>query len=187
MDYIYLTALGGLQEGVLDLVQNIITTRINLPPCSEHSEPIKTLSPLPSPDYAYLEKRNQYDASKILEQISHSLPQDGIKIIALTELDLGTLVLSYVFGLAELEGKAVVVSTCRLRQEFYRLPRNDALLLERLSKEILHELGHSFGLVHCLQPYCVMSRSTTINQIDTKMQDFCPRCRELLNAKLVDK
>ena len=31
----------------------------------------------------------------------------------------------------------------------YGLKKNEALLLSRAIKEVIHELGHNFGLIHC--------------------------------------
>jgi archaemetzincin len=69
-----------------------------------------------------------------------------------------------------------VVSLHRLANEFYGLPRDDALLRHRLEKEIVHELGHMFGLYHCHQFECVMRSSTYVEEIDLKREEFCPAC-----------
>jgi archaemetzincin len=42
----------------------------------------------------------------------------------------------------------------------------------------IHELGHSFGLVHCHTPNCVMKSSTYVEDIDLKEQGFCVSCRK---------
>ena len=63
--------------------------------------------------------------------------------------DLYVPVLTFVFGEAQLEGNCAVVSTARLHEEFYGMPASDDLLGERLLKEAVHELGHTFGLRHC--------------------------------------
>jgi predicted Zn-dependent protease len=55
---------------------------------------------------------------------------------------------------------------------------DDALLLDRLDKEATHELGHTFGLVHCIDPMCVMHASTYAEEIDFKGAEFCLQCLE---------
>ena len=47
----------------------------------------------------------------------------------------------------------------------------------RLAKECIHELGHAFGLVHCIDTGCVMTRSATIRHVDAKGSAFCRSCR----------
>jgi archaemetzincin len=46
-----------------------------------------------------------------------------------------------------------------------------------LLKEAVHELGHTFGLIHCTQPKCVMNASTYAENIDQKSAELCPLCR----------
>jgi archaemetzincin len=88
--------------------------------------------------------------------------------------------LSFVFGHAQLGGRVAVVSLARLRQEFYGLPPDPGLLRERAAKEALHEVGHAFGLVHCVDSECAMSLSTGIEQVDAKQAAYCDTCRALL-------
>ena len=59
-------------------------------------------------------------------------------------------VLSFVYGQAQLEGQVAVVSLARLRPEFHGLLPDAAVLERRAATEAVHELGHTFGLVHCL-------------------------------------
>jgi archaemetzincin len=47
-----------------------------------------------------------------------------------------------------LGGTAAVVSSHRLANEFYGLPKDARRFHERTAKEVVHELGHLFGLVH---------------------------------------
>lgn len=136
------------------------------------------------PPAAFEPKRNQYYARKIIEIILQDLPDDCEKMICVTDVDLCTPVLTFVYGEAQLNGKIAVVSTKRLRQEFYGMPQNDELLLERLVKECLHELGHCYGLVHCSSKYCVMYFSSNILNIDNKQSNYCVNCQNFLMTKV---
>ena len=86
-------------------------------------------------------------------------------------------VLTYVFGEAQLGGRAAVVSLHRLDDELYGLPPNPKRLFQRLVKEAVHELGHTFDLVHCHEDGCVMASSTYVEEIDLKSERFCASCR----------
>jgi archaemetzincin len=103
-------------------------------------------------------------------------PEDGYKLLAVTGRDLFIPVLTFVFGHAQLGGRAGIVSLARLRQEFYGLPADPDIFRERAGKETLHEGGHLFGLVHCAERRCAMSLATGIRQIDSKENSFCPPC-----------
>ena len=95
-------------------------------------------------------------------------------------VDLFIPVLTYVFGEAQLAGRAAVVSTHRLDCQLYGLPANRKLLLQRLRKEAIHELGHTYNLLHCHQHPCVMMSSTYVEGIDLKSDRFCDRCLDQL-------
>jgi archaemetzincin len=100
------------------------------------------------------------------------------------EVDLFIPVLTFVFGEAQLNGPAAIVSTHRLSNQFYGLGRNPKLMLERLQKELVHELGHTFGLYHCHQFECVMRSSTYVEEIDMKLSRPCDACAEALLARI---
>jgi archaemetzincin len=125
-------------------------------------------------------KRLQYNSSQILLQLLPHAPGDGTKILGVVDVDLFIPVLTFVFGEAQLRGDCAVVAMHRLNNRFYGLPDDPALLTERLVKEALHELGHNFGLIHCVNPECVMRSSTYVEEIDQKSAELCDRCREQL-------
>jgi archaemetzincin len=127
--------------------------------------------------------RNQYNSTWILSQLLQKAPEESCNILGVTSVDLFVPVLTFVFGEAQLEGKAAVVSSYRLRDEFYGLPKNPQRLKERLEKEAIHELAHTFGLVHCRKPDCVMHSYTYAEEIDFKSKDFCDSCLSLLRRK----
>ncbi len=103
-------------------------------------------------------------------------PPDATRILGVTDVDLSIPMLTFLFGQANLDGPIAVVSLCRLHQEFYGLPADESLLRERTVKEVLHELGHTFGLAHCSEPKCAMSLATHIELVDGKEEQYCARC-----------
>ena len=64
------------------------------------------------------------------------------------------------------------------------MPPNEELFRSRVRKETLHELGHTFGLTHCMERECAMSLSIHVRQIDEKREELCNVCRVRLNDKL---
>ena len=141
----------------------------------EFGLPMRTLD-LAGIDFAYDAGRGQYASIPVLERALQQCPDDAAKLLAVTARDLFIPVLTFVFGQAQLGGRAAVVSLARLRQEFYRLPADRGIFLERAVKEAMHESGHMFGLVHCADRGCAMSLSTGVRQIDSKSASFCVPC-----------
>ena len=82
--------------------------------------------------------------------------------------------LTFVYGEAQLGGRAAVVSTARLAVEQGR--HDPALVADRIVKECVHELGHTFGLLHCDTPGCVMARSVNLIEVDAKAVALCGPC-----------
>lgn len=131
--------------------------------------------------------RGQHHSSALLAQLlppgGAPPPVSGEKRVAVVEVDLFIPVLTYVFGEAQLNGCAAIVSTHRLSEAFYGLPPDEAKLRDRLLKEIVHELGHTLGLVHCRQFECVMRSSTDVAEIDLKRAQLCAECRGQLGVE----
>ena len=124
--------------------------------------------------------RRQYNADKLLHEIDRiDFPGSG-KVIGLFNVDLFIPILTYIFGQAQLGGRTGIASMFRLSNERYGLPGNDELLSARFTREIIHELGHLFGLIHCHNSGCVMQSSTYVEDIDQKEARLCAKCRAAL-------
>jgi archaemetzincin len=136
----------------------------------------------PVPSRAFNVSRQQYSSTEILAGLAGRKLGDTSRLVAVTSSDLFVPVLTFVFGEAQLEGRCAVVSTCRLRQEFYGLPADPTLEGRRLLKEAVHELGHTFGLAHCENYECVMAPSHAVEWIDLKSSKFCQACRKYLSS-----
>jgi archaemetzincin len=127
--------------------------------------------------------RQQYNSSYLLGTLL-SLPlADADKVLGIAEVDLFIPILTFVFGEAQLDGPGAIVSMYRLHNTFYGMPENEALLTQRIVKESIHELGHTFGLLHCSSPGCVLNSSTYVEDIDQKSDSFCRQCRQQLHAR----
>jgi archaemetzincin len=136
--------------------------------------------PMPDVGTAYHPGRRQYDSTLLLRQMHRVFADTDSKIIGITDVDLFIPVLTFVFGESQLNGRLAIVSTYRLQNSVYGLPDDPEALRSRLEKECLHELGHTFGLLHCPRFHCVMNSSTAVEDIDIKGSDYCSECSEKL-------
>jgi archaemetzincin len=134
------------------------------------------------PETAYDASRGQYNSTLLLHMLLEDPPAAGGHVLGITGVDLFVPVLTFVYGEAQLSGRAAVVSLRRLRAEAYGLAATEALLYERLLKEAVHELGHVHGLVHCPDPACVMRAPTCVEQVDAKSADFREECLFAVHA-----
>ncbi|MCF8232079.1 MAG: archaemetzincin family Zn-dependent metalloprotease [Bacteroidales bacterium] len=123
-------------------------------------------------------KRRQYNGDDLLKFVDNSYPSNRGKTMGLFGVDLFIPILTHIFGQAYLNGNTGVVSHFRLNNEYYGLKADRKLLLERFIKEVIHELGHTYGLTHCHVPTCVMRSSTYVEDLDEKSASFCDHCRE---------
>ncbi|RLA84046.1 MAG: hypothetical protein DRG40_06230 [Deltaproteobacteria bacterium] len=176
--FIYLLPFGGLKEVELQEVVKEIRVEFGIP--------VKVHNCDIDPEPFYDTSRKQYHSTGLLKRILELLPSDAVKAVGLVPFDLFIPILTFVFGEAQLDGRVAIVSTARLRQEYYGLPSNPRLLHRRLIKEIKHELGHTFGLVHCSLRECVMSVANSVSDVDSKGITFCEGCKETLRQKLRD-
>ena len=128
-------------------------------------------------DRAFDASRGQYNSTALLAQLLQASGGMDEKRIAVVGIDLFIPVLTFVFGEAQLNGIAAVVSFHRLANPFYGMAPDDSLTWKRLEKEIVHELGHTFGLYHCHQFECVMRASTYVEEIDLKRGGLCAACQ----------
>lgn len=128
--------------------------------------------------------RRQYNGSRLLCHVEENFATDLSKTIGLFSVDLFIPILTYIFGQAFLNGRSGIASDYRLSNVRYGITADEKLLLDRFRKEVIHELGHTFGLIHCHVPTCVMRSGTYVEDIDQKEESFCSACRGSLNAIL---
>lgn len=159
---------GQIQKEVLDYLQTELTRRLGLDVHISKAQPI--------PQSAFDQRRNQYHATKILGMLK-KINANGELALGVVDIDLYVPELNFVFGEADVAGNVCVISLVRLRQEYYELPKNENLFLERALKEAIHEIGHTYGLRHCKDPRCIMHFSNSLRDTDIKGPDFCPDCK----------
>lgn len=133
---------------------------------------------------AFDRTRRQYSSTALLAALLQTLPDPQGKIIGITGVDLYIPVLTFVYGEAQLGGNVAIASSFRLRNSFYGMKPDHGVTLTRLLKESLHELGHTMGLVHCVDYQCVMCASTSVEEIDLKAEAFCAECRAVVDGVL---
>jgi archaemetzincin len=130
-------------------------------------------SRFPIPDKSFTALRNQYDAELMINQLAGTLPVGFSLNLCVVNVDLYVPRTNFIFGFADQLKKTALVSIYRLTGD---------LLIVRLGKEIIHELGHLMGLRHCTDRTCVMSLSHTIADTDAKQPCLCNQCRRKIEA-----
>ncbi len=178
MTYFYITAIGAVDPAAIKVASATIETTFGFRPLQ--------FGPLAMPPDAFDKVRNQFSSVAMLKELVARAPADCLRLFALTEKDLFIPMLTFLFGQAQLGGRVALVSLARLRQEFYGMPGNDPLLAVRMAKETLHEVGHTFNLLHCTDAGCAMALSTGIRALDAKHAAFCPACETLLKETLAE-
>ncbi|MGC9152740.1 MAG: archaemetzincin family Zn-dependent metalloprotease [Vulcanisaeta sp.] len=125
-------------------------------------------------------RRGQVRADNLLDYLEPRVKNyEGFdKIVLIIDDDGYVKGLNFVFGVAKIRGSLAIVFTKRL------IADRD-LYYQRILKEVLHELGHAFGLDHCSDPRCVMYFSNTIEDTDRKGPQYCPRCMARLRTLIM--
>ena len=139
--------------------------------------PFRTLARALDPEFAFHPERQQYHSSEILAAMQPLLGKDCWRVLGVADVDLYIPILTFVFGEAQIGGSCALVSSYRLRQEFYGLPCDAGMLRSRLLKEAVHEIGHTLELTHCQDYRCAMAASHAVEWIDIKEAWLCPECQ----------
>jgi archaemetzincin len=143
---------------------------------------VRRLAAIEEPALAFRPERGQWSSVAFLEVLLSRVPPGASRVLGVTERDLFVPVLTFVYGQAQLGGQVAIVSLARLRSEFHGLPAAPAVLARRAATESVHEVGHTFGLVHCLDRRCPMSLSIDLPDLDGKTETPCAACRALLEG-----
>ena len=138
---------------------------------------------LKSIEFAHDTERDQYYSTQILQRLDELAPSHALKVLAVVQGDLFIPILTHVYGEAQLGGRSCVVSTHRLG---LNLPPSGHLQTyqDRISKETIHELAHTFSLRHCKDRACIMHYCRSIRDVDQKSHQLCRYCRTMLADEL---
>ncbi len=172
---IILISFGYFEKGVLEMISGDIEREFLMP--VKVREGFLDLSEFFDP------YRKQYDGNRLLKEIDSKFASETAKTVGLFSVDLYIPILTYIFGQAFLNGRSGIASIYRLSNERYGIKGDKNVFIERIRKEVIHELGHMFGLIHCANPVCVMRSSTYVEDIDQKEYSLCLRCREELQKE----
>ncbi len=172
---ILISPIGDFESALIEAISHAVESCFGIP--------TKIVSLLQDIDFALAPDRAQYHSTMILKQLAAEAPEQALKVVALCRGDLFIPILTYVYGEAQLNGKACIVSTHRL-YEGTGLAVSSNVFVERVTKEIIHELGHTFDLRHCPEPSCLMHYCRNEADVDRKSNQLCRYCKVLLGDSL---
>ncbi|PUA33589.1 MAG: hypothetical protein B7O98_04000 [Zestosphaera tikiterensis] len=151
-----------MPEALVKSVLNILT----------YFEPVKTLSRELNdlPNVLYNPFRNQYRGTLVNKHLSSLRASPNSVVLGVLDVDAYVEPLNFIFGLATPYLMTATVYVRRLK-----LGANEEKLTTRVLKEVIHELGHIFGLEHCVNRKCVMSFSNNVFEVDHKELKYCEK------------
>ena len=127
----------------------------------------------------------QYRTDYFLQELfPRRLPEDAVCYLAITMADLyPDENWNFVFGQASLSHRIGVYSMARYFPRFWGekdQQRDNTLTLKRCCKVLVHEVGHIFGLSHCIYCQCTMNGSNSLEESDRRPLRLCPLCLKKL-------
>jgi archaemetzincin len=186
---IYLVPLGELAPGMppltdLATVANAfygLDVRV-LPPMDLEAVPARRVSTIVAQRGPVV----QLYVPDVLRWLVTKLPADAHALLAITMMDLAPEKIPFVFGMASFRERVAVQSFARIDPAFYdvRKPDSRRVILERAAWTMIHELGHTFGLQHCIYFACVFAGTNSHVEMDRHPLHACPICTRKLHAVL---
>jgi len=176
---IYLKPLGSFPEGaspslgkLKEYVSAFFSSEVELLPLFDIKDAKLTTRINP-----YTE-RQQILTTDILNLLKKNLLDDAFCLMAITMEDLYPhQTWNFVFGQASLRERVGVYSFARYDPAFYGKERGKdykKLILWRSCKVLAHEIGHQFGIEHCIFYGCVMNGSNHLQESDARPHHICP-------------
>ncbi|MEO3993380.1 MAG: hypothetical protein QN229_03605 [Desulfurococcaceae archaeon TW002] len=127
---------------------------------------VSTLKEIPESFFNLV--RHQYDGFSITKWVNSLRTMKDSVVLGVMNVDAYVDPLNFIFGIALPELNAATVYVSRLR-----INVSQKGFLARVRKEVVHELGHVFGLRHCKNKFCVMCFSNSLADVDKKNFRMC--------------
>jgi len=121
---------------------------------------------------------NAYDSVDVLRKISKIKPSNGMLIMGITSYDLFQKSFDHVYGLANLQTNSGVISFKRFWEHFSKIKNISVIdsVIKLGGQTLLHEIGHIFGMNHCVYFNCNMNGSNGIEEALSQSFELCPVC-----------
>ena len=171
---VLLVSLGDIPQESVEIAAQALSEKYNVVLSFEKAE---------LPDSAFYEPRSRHRAERLLEFLEESYPGYD-RVMGLTSQDISTTMGGKedwgIFGLARVGGKSAVVSTFRLNRNGVATDKFE----NRLYKVIVHEYGHTVGLLHCeASDVCPMQHANgKVNTVDDSIDALCEDCADQVSG-----
>jgi len=176
--FLFLVALGPVDPKLLRRLRKSIAKHFSLSAL--------ILDPKPLPPHTYHVWRDQYHSTQLLEYLLKDEYAEPFRVLGVTAVDLYIPIFTFVFGEAQLDGRAAIISVFRPGGGADGVRPSRTLFFDRLTKLGLHELSHTFGLGHCQEKGCLMGFATNLEKLDQKNLTLCNYCHVLMTDYLRD-
>jgi archaemetzincin len=155
---------------------------------------IRPLPPMKIKEHNFTTRINNFTGKRqlltgdILNVLQNHIPHDAYCELAITMEDLyPDPSWNFVFGQADPLNRVGVFSFARYDPLFNgnENPRDyRKLLLLRSCKVLAHEIGHMFGITHCIFYKCCLNGSNHLKESDSRPIHLCPVCLPKLHYSI---
>jgi archaemetzincin len=127
---------------------------------------VRALKEVPETSYNLI--RHQYNGFLVAKWLDTLRTAKDSVVLGVLNVDAYVDPLNFIFGLALPELNLATVYVARLK-----INATKSGFIARIKKEVVHEVGHVFGLRHCRNKSCVMSFSNSLADVDRKDFRMC--------------
>jgi archaemetzincin len=168
---IIVVPLGTVSPDIVRMVHDTLAARFRFE--------VRVAEPLAMPEDAWYAPRKRWRAEKILAALDRRDWGPAWRVAAITEAPISTTKGSVddwgIAGLGSIDGLSSVFSGYIFRGIKKRDPAEYRRFIDNL---VLHEVGHTLGLLHCPLDRCIMAdaHGDAIKSARASINEFCPRC-----------
>lgn len=187
---LYILPIGTFEKGIapdLELLKSYTASYY-------HPLRVEMLAAIPDKEVPAKERINPMSSKKqrkstdILDWLPKKLPADAYAMIAVTMTDLyPDEKWNFVFGQASIKERVGVFSFARYHPGWTNRQTDagtERLVLRRATKILTHEMGHMFGIRHCIYYECNMNGANHLDEADATPMNLCPVCLRKLHQAI---